>query len=158
MMSVPDGMVYYPYTDREIPEQKSNSEHLISLVRGSGNPAIRVEFMEKATSYVAPKDMHGGRRRRAKAASARSQGVVPLTQLRGRSGVRADRGAGCWKNNSHLRDRGGKSQGGTYVTVRNFLTFSDKPEWHDTTLFLDGLDEARAGTEDGRTPLDDIRK
>ena len=49
-------------------------------------------------------------------------------------------------------------QGGVYVTVRNFLTFDDKPEWHDTTLFLDGLDESRAGTEDGRTPLDDIRK
>ena len=50
------------------------------------------------------------------------------------------------------------SQGGTYVTVRNFRTFDDKPEWHDTTLFLDGLDESRAGTEDGWTPLDDIRK
>ena len=48
--------------------------------------------------------------------------------------------------------------GGTYVTVRNFLTFDDKPEWHDTTLFLDGLDESRAGTEDGRTPLDDVRR
>ena len=50
------------------------------------------------------------------------------------------------------------SQGGTYVTVRNFRTFDDKVEWHGTTLFLDGLDESRAGTEDGRTPLDDIRK
>ena len=50
------------------------------------------------------------------------------------------------------------SQGGTFVTVRNFLTFSDKPEWHDTTLFLDGLDESRAGMTDGRTPLDDVRK
>ena len=48
--------------------------------------------------------------------------------------------------------------GGTYVTVRNFLTFDDRPEWHDTTLFLDGLDESRAGTEDGRTPLDDVRR
>ena len=28
------------------------------------------------------------------------------------------------------------SQEGTYVTVQNFLTFDDKPEWHDTTLFL----------------------
>ena len=51
-----------------------------------------------------------------------------------------------------------KSQGGTYVTVRNFRTFDDRTEWHGTTLFLDGLDESRAGTEDGRTPLDDIRK
>ena len=51
-----------------------------------------------------------------------------------------------------------ESQGGTYVTVRNFRIFDDEPEWLDTTLFLDGLDELRAGTEDGRTPLDDIRK
>ena len=46
---------------------------------------------------------------------------------------------------------------GRFVTVRNFRTYDDKPEWHDTTLFLDGLDESRAGTQDGRTPLDDIR-
>ena len=50
------------------------------------------------------------------------------------------------------------SQGGTYVTVRNFRTFDDRPEWKDTTLFLDGLDESRAGTTDGRTPLDEIRR
>ena len=51
-----------------------------------------------------------------------------------------------------------ESQDGTYVTVRNFRTFDDRPEWRGTTLFLDGLDESRAGAEDGRTPLDDIRK
>ena len=50
------------------------------------------------------------------------------------------------------------SQGGVYVTVRDFLAFDDNPEWHGKTLFLDGLDESRAGTEDGRTPLDNIRR
>lgn len=48
-------------------------------------------------------------------------------------------------------------QGAVYVTVRNFLTYEDKPEWHGATLFLDGLDELRVGTQDGRTPLDGIR-
>ena len=48
-------------------------------------------------------------------------------------------------------------RGGKYVTVRDFRTF-DKAEWRNSTLFLDGLDEARAGTEDGRTPLDDVRR
>ena len=48
-------------------------------------------------------------------------------------------------------------QGAVCVTVRDFRTF-EKPEWRDKTLFLDGLDEARAGTEDGLTPLDEIRK
>ena len=45
-----------------------------------------------------------------------------------------------------------------YETVTDFRTFEDKPEWHDKTLFLDGLDESRAGVVDGRTPLDDIRR
>ena len=48
-------------------------------------------------------------------------------------------------------------QSGLYVTARDFLTFDARPEWRDTTLFIDGLDETRAGTADGRTPLDSIR-
>ena len=48
--------------------------------------------------------------------------------------------------------------GAAYVTVRDFRTFDDDPEWHGVTLFLDGLDESRAGTEDGRTPLDEVRR
>ena len=48
-------------------------------------------------------------------------------------------------------------QGGRCVTARDFLTFDDRAEWHDTVLFIDGLDETRAGTTDGRTPLDSIR-
>ena len=47
--------------------------------------------------------------------------------------------------------------GGCYVTARDFMTFDDKPEWKDTALYIDGLDEARAGAADGRTPLDKIR-
>ncbi len=50
-----------------------------------------------------------------------------------------------------------KRQGRRWVTARDFLTFDDRAEWHDTTLFIDGLDETRAGTADGRTPLDSIR-
>ena len=50
-----------------------------------------------------------------------------------------------------------KSHGGTYVTARNFLALPSKPEWQDTTLYIDGLDETRAGLTDGRTPLDQIR-
>ena len=46
-------------------------------------------------------------------------------------------------------------QGAVCVTVRNFLRF-DKPEWRDATLFLDGLDESRAGPGDKRRPLDGI--
>ena len=53
----------------------------------------------------------------------------------------------------------GKHEGCHYVTARDFLTFDVErsPEWHGTTLFIDGLDEKRAGSPDTRTPLDDIR-
>ena len=46
---------------------------------------------------------------------------------------------------------------GCYVTARDFMTFDDRPEWHGATLFLDGLDEVRAGSGDGRSQLDIIR-
>ena len=48
-------------------------------------------------------------------------------------------------------------EGACYVTARDFLNFDDKPEWHEGTLFIDALDEMRAGSDDQRTPLDHIR-
>ena len=51
-------------------------------------------------------------------------------------------------------------QGDAYcVTARNFTTFrlEDHPEWRETTLFIDGLDEIRTGSPNSRMPLDDIR-
>ena len=44
-----------------------------------------------------------------------------------------------------------------YVTARDLNTFKDRPEWHDKILFIDGLDEIRAGSHDARTPFDTIR-
>ena len=45
------------------------------------------------------------------------------------------------------------------VSARDFLTFDPEghPEWRERTLFLDGLDEVRAGKSDARTPFDRIR-
>lgn len=47
-----------------------------------------------------------------------------------------------------------------FVSARDFLTFEpeDHPEWRERTLFLDGLDEVRAGKSDARTPFDRIRR
>ena len=44
-------------------------------------------------------------------------------------------------------------------TARDFLAFDPQhhPEWRDKTLFIDGLDEVRAGSSDARTPFDAIR-
>ncbi len=48
---------------------------------------------------------------------------------------------------------------GYYITARDFLTFgvSSRPEWQGRTLFIDGLDEVRAGKGDARVPFDAIR-
>lgn len=48
---------------------------------------------------------------------------------------------------------------GLYVSARDFLTLSvdSHPEWREKTLFIDGLDEVRAGTDDVHTPFDAIR-
>ena len=53
----------------------------------------------------------------------------------------------------------GKREDCQYVTVRRFIARNIEqlpPEWRDATLFIDGLDEKRAGSPDGRTPLDAI--
>ena len=64
-------------------------------------------------------------------------------------------GPGAGKTAAFRREA--ERTGGRYVTAREFTTFDDKPEWHDVTLFIDGLDEVRAGSPDGRTPFDGIR-
>jgi len=47
-----------------------------------------------------------------------------------------------------------------FVSARDFLTFdvNNCSEWHGKTLFIDGLDEVRAGKPDVRVPFDEIRK
>ena len=47
---------------------------------------------------------------------------------------------------------------GVLVSARDFVTFDDRPAWHRATLFIDGLDETRAGAVDGRTQFDVIRR
>ena len=46
-----------------------------------------------------------------------------------------------------------------YIRARDFvwLDLDSRPEWRDKTLFIDGLDEMRAGAADSRLPLDEIR-
>ena len=62
---------------------------------------------------------------------------------------------GAGKTEAFEREAG--MQGGCYVTARDFATFDDRPEWHGATLFIDGLDESRAGSADQESSLDRIR-
>lgn len=45
------------------------------------------------------------------------------------------------------------------LSARDFiaLDLDTHPKWRDRVLFIDGLDEVRAGKEDSRVPLDEIR-
>ena len=45
------------------------------------------------------------------------------------------------------------------VSARDFRTFDldSRPQWRDKTLFIDGLDETRAGSTDSLAPFDEIR-
>lgn len=45
------------------------------------------------------------------------------------------------------------------VSARDFRTFGldSRPQWRNKTLFIDGLDETRAGSTDAHTPFDEIR-
>lgn len=58
-----------------------------------------------------------------------------------------------------LRDEADRT-GGHFVTARRFLRgkVDRHPEWQGTTLFIDGLDEVRAGGGDPRSPLDGLLK
>lgn len=46
---------------------------------------------------------------------------------------------------------------GCYETASDFIHLDKLAEWQGKTLFIDGLDETRAGSHDVRTPLDAIR-
>lgn len=51
-----------------------------------------------------------------------------------------------------------EKSGGEYIRARDFATFEPNQELQNKILFIDGLDEMRAGGGDGKTPLDHIRR
>lgn len=68
-----------------------------------------------------------------------------------------DPGAG--KTTAFERERGALGTDGVFVSARDFLAFDleSRPEWREGTIFIDGLDEVRAGASDARTPFDAVR-
>ncbi len=47
-------------------------------------------------------------------------------------------------------------ENGEYISARDFIRMKNS-RWRDKLLFIDGLDEMRAGAKDGRKPIDRIR-
>ena len=63
---------------------------------------------------------------------------------------------GSGKTEEFTRQAG--SCGGKIITARNFLNSGNQPEWQGEILFIDGLDEVRAGSADRRTSIDALCK
>ena len=66
--------------------------------------------------------------------------------------------AGAGKTEAFKREA--ERLGAHYTTARDFVTPTkeQKRAWRNGTIFIDALDEMRAGAMDGRKPLDKIRK
>ena len=68
-----------------------------------------------------------------------------------------DPGAG--KTTAFEMEREALGEEAFLISARDFRTFDPQhhPEWRGKTLFIDGLDEVRAGSSDANTPFDEIR-
>ena len=66
---------------------------------------------------------------------------------------------GSGKSTSFEAERDALGDEACLVTARDFLALNPDahPEWRGRTLFIDGLDEVRAGGGDARTPFDVLR-
>ena len=68
----------------------------------------------------------------------------------------------CWGSRAagklQLSGKRQQDPGCEYISARDFITFDVNPDWRDKTLFIDGLDEVRAGKDDVLSPFDEIRK
>ena len=93
--------------------------------------------------------------RRAKALLADRRDTRPLHEWRGIDAyvLLGDPGAG---KSESLRDEA-MASAGIYMSARDFIALGVEPVSAGKTLFIDGLDEMRAGSADGRVPLDAIR-
>jgi len=85
-------------------------------------------------------------------------GVVenrPITDFRERAVyvLLGEPGAG---KSTLFKEEADNTDNGLCISARDFI-YLDRNEWRDKTLFIDGLDEARAGKDDARTPLGAIR-
>ena len=65
---------------------------------------------------------------------------------------------GSGKTTAFKAERDALGESTHLISARKFLKLdvNNPPEWRNKTLYIDGLDEIRAGTIDVRTPFDDV--
>lgn len=93
--------------------------------------------------------------RRATALLAERRDTRPLQEWRDTEAyvLLGDPGAG----KSESLQAEALASAGVYLSARDFIALGVEPASAGKTLFIDGLDEMRAGSADGRVPLDAIR-
>ena len=106
--------------------------------------------VERTCTEVLPGD--GARRRAPESRPLRAYRDTPAYVLIG------DPGSG--KTTAFETECGALGDRALHLTARDFNTFDPHvhPEWHDKTVFIDALDEVRAGSSDAKTPFDEIRR
>lgn len=110
-------------------------------------------FVERTCTVVSGR---GGKRGRETQSSRRSEAESrPLESFRDVPAYVLLGPPGAGKTEAFKREAG--KPGGQYITARDLLTFDPEPDWEGKNLFIDGLDEMRAGASGGRTPFNDIR-
>ena len=83
----------------------------------------------------------------------------PLSEFRTRPAYVLLGDPGSGKTTAFEQESRALGEAALMLSARDFIAFGvdSHPEWHDKTLFIDGLDEMRAGATDSRSPLDQIR-
>lgn len=92
--------------------------------------------------------------------SGRVEGLRPLAAFRKVPAYVLLGDPGSGKSTSFDSERTAIGEEACLVTARDFLALDldAHPEWRAGTLFIDGLDEVRAGRADARTPFDELRR
>ncbi|MCY4378761.1 MAG: hypothetical protein OXC39_02880 [Candidatus Dadabacteria bacterium] len=92
--------------------------------------------------------------------SGRGKSSKPLEQFRPVAAYVLLGGPGSGKTTAFRTESEALGDNAFYVSARDFLCLDPQnhPEWSGKTLFIDGLDEIRAGARDVRSSLDEIRR
>lgn len=112
----------------------------------------------RVTRTCTPVSGQRGSNRRGAGALARAEASRPLSAHRDDQAyvLLGDPGAG--KTTAFRCEYEALGSGRAHLmAARDFRTLAPRTEWRDKTLFIDGLDEVRAGSPDARTPFDAIR-